>query len=108
MTANYVEAVSAPASVVSATVEVAVPTIADAEIDAVAVDVSGGSTFQPVVGDAVIAIPLEALPTSAILCGAWVSGTDEVTISFAAKEGGSGVTGANRDFKFLYLDLTKP
>ena len=63
-------------------------------------------TFAPAVGDMVIAIPLEALPTSAILCGAYVSNTDEVTVSFAAKEGGAGVTGANKNFKFLLIDLT--
>lgn len=90
----------------SSTVAVAVPTIADAEIDEVAVDVSSAFTIQPTVGDAVIALPSEALPTSAILCGAWVSATDQITVSFAAKEGGSGVTGANKNFTFLVLDLT--
>lgn len=90
---------------VSGTIAVAVPTIADAEIDEVAVDISA-MTFAAAVGDAVIAIPLEALMTSAILCGAWVSATDQVTVSFAAKEGGAGVTGANKNFKFLILDLT--
>lgn len=105
---NYVQAATSPLFAVSASVTVAVPTIADAEIDEVAVDVSGGSTWQPKVGDAVIAIPLEALPTSAILCGAYVSDTDTVTVSFAAKEGGSGVTGANKAFKFLYVDCTTP
>ena len=87
-------------------VAVAVPTIADAEIDEVAVDVSSAFTFQPAVGDSVIAIPQEALPTDCILCGAYVSATDTITVSFAAKEGGSGVTGANKNFKFLVLDLT--
>lgn len=106
MTANYVEAVSTAHLIVTDAIDVAVPTIADAEIDEVAVDVAAASTFQPKVGDAVVAIPLAALPTSAILCGAHVSDTDEVTVSFAAKEGGSGVTGANVSFKFAYLDLT--
>lgn len=90
----------------SANVTVAVPTIADAEIDEVAVDVSAAFTMQPAVGDVVVAIPTEALPTDAILCGAYVNATDTVTVSFAAKEGGSGVTGANKTFKFLVIDLT--
>lgn len=90
----------------SSAVAVAVPTIADAEIDEVAVDVSSAFTMQPAVGDAVIAIPQEALPTSAVLCGAHVTATDEITVSFAALEGGSGVTGANKNFKFLVIDLT--
>lgn len=89
-----------------ANVTVAVPDIADAEIDEVAVDVASAFSMAPAVGDAVIAIPTEALPTSCILCGARVSGTDTITVSFAAKEGGSGVTGANKTFKFLVFDLT--
>ena len=89
----------------SGNIAVAVPDIADAEIDEVAVDVSA-LDFAPAIGDAVIAIPAEALMTSAILCGAYVSGDNQVTVSFAAKEGGAGVTGANKNFKFLFLDLT--
>lgn len=91
----------------SDTIEVTVPTIADAEIDEVAVDVSGANIgFALAVGDAVVAVPMEALMTSAIVCGAYVSGVDEITVSFAAKEGGSGVTGAGRDFRFLCFDCT--
>lgn len=90
----------------SAVVAVAVPTIADAETDEVAVDVAAALTMQPAVGDVVIAIPQEALPTSAILNGAYVSATDTVTVSFGTKEGGAGVTGANKNFKFLVIDLT--
>ncbi len=104
--AEYPQQVSSVATYLSDTIAVAVPTIADAEIDEVAVDVSGGSVWQPKVGDAVVAIPMEALPTSAIVCGAYVSDTDEVTVSFAAKEGGTGVTGANKNFRFLYFDGT--
>lgn len=103
---SFVEMATTPLTVVSSAIDVAVPTIADAEIDEVAVDVAAASTFVPKVGDAVIAIPLAALPTSAILCGAYVSAADTVTVSFAAKEGGSGVTGANVSFKFMYIDLT--
>lgn len=85
---------------------VAVPTIATGEVDEVAVDVSGAFAIQPALGDAVIAIPMEALPTDCILLGAWVSATDTITVSFGAKEGGGGVTGANRNFRFFVLDLT--
>lgn len=104
--AEYVQSASAVFGVLTETIAVAVPTIADAEIDEVAVDVSAASSFQPKVGDVVVAVPLEDLPTSAVLCGAYVSDTDEVTVSFAAKEGGSGVTGANKNFRFLYFDCT--
>lgn len=91
---------------VSGTVAVAVPTIADAEADVVAVDLASALTFAPAVGDVVIAIPLEALPTDCLLNGAYVSATDTVSVSFGTKEGGSGVTGANKNFKFVFIDLT--
>lgn len=100
------EMATTPFMELSAALDVAVPTIADAEIDEVAVDVSGAFDTVLAVGDAVIAIPQAALMTSAILCGAYVSDADEVTVSFAAKEGGAGVTGANVSFKFLAVDFT--
>ena len=87
-------------------VAVAVPTIADAETDVVAVDVSGAFSMQPAVGDAVIAIPAEALPTDCLLAGAYVTATDTISVTFTTKEGGSGVTGANKNFYFLVIDLT--
>jgi hypothetical protein len=91
----------------SDSIDVTVPTIADAEIDEVAVDVSSANIgFTLAVGDGVVAVPMVDLPTSAILCGAYVSDTDEITVSFAAKEGGSGVTGAAKAFRFLCFDLT--
>jgi hypothetical protein len=89
-----------------AVVAVTVPTIADPETDSVAVDVSSAFSMQPAVGDAVIAIPMEALPTDCLLLGAYVTATDEITVTFSAKEGGSGVTGAAKNFKFLVIDLT--
>lgn len=103
---EYVHAATSPFMVQSAAIDVAVPTMADGESDEVAVDVSAGSVFQPKVGDAVIAVPQAALPTSAVFCGARVTATDEVTVSFTTLEGGAGVTGANVSFKFLYFDLT--
>lgn len=100
------EAVAIKGIYLSATVAVAVPTIADAETDEVAVDVSGAFTMQPAVGDAVIAIPQEALPTSCIQGAARVTATDQITVGFTTLEGGSGVTGANKNFKFLVVDVT--
>lgn len=92
----------------SGTIAVAVPTIANdaaENVDSVAVDVSA-MTFAPAVGDAVIAIPQEALPTDCLQCGAYVTATDQVTVTFGSKEGGGGVTGANKNYKFLFIDLT--
>jgi hypothetical protein len=100
------EMATTPFMELSAAINVTVPDIADAEIDEVAVDVSSAFGTVLAVGDAVIAIPQEALMTSAILCGAYVSDADEITVSFAAKEGGSGVTGAAKSFKFLAVDFT--
>lgn len=89
----------------SGTVVVAVPTIADTKVDEVAVDVSA-MTFACAVGDAVLAQPLEALPTDCVYLGARVTAADQVTVSFGTKEGGGGVTGANKNFTFLFHDLT--
>lgn len=90
----------------SPTIVVAVPTIADGKSDEVEHTIGAGMTFSPAVGDAVIAIPTAALPTDCLLNGAYVSDTDKVKLSFGTKEGGAGVTGANVNFKFLFLDLT--
>lgn len=92
-----------------ANVVVAVPTIADNAAengDSVDVDVSAAFSMAPAVGDAVIAIPQEALPTDCLLCGAYVTATDTITVTFMSKEGGGGVTGATKNFKFLVIDLT--
>ena len=102
--AEFVQAATAPSCWLSDTVAVTVPSITDPDCAKVDVDVSGGSAFQPKVGDAVIAIPLEALPTACRLSGAWVNATDQVQITFSS-EGGS-VTGAAKNFKFLYFDTT--
>ena len=90
---------------VSATIAVAVPTIADAKNDVVLVDVAA-MAFAPAVGDIVFAVPLVALPTDCLLLSAYVSATDTVSVTFGTKEGGAGVTGANKDFKFIFWDLT--
>jgi len=93
-----------PAVYVSDTVAVTVPSITDPDCAKVDVDVSAGHDFVAAVGDAVIAIPLEALPTACRLGGAQLIATDSVQITFSS-EGGS-VTGAAKNFKFLIFDLT--
>lgn len=92
-----------------AAVVVAVPSIANdaaENVDSVAVDVSAAFSIQPAVGDAVIAIPTEALPTDCLLLSAYVTATDQITVTFGSKEAGAGVTGANKNFNFLVVDLT--
>lgn len=92
-----------------AVIAVAVPSIANdvaENLDSVAVDVSAAFSIQPAVGDAVIAIPMAALPTDCLLCGAYVTATDTITVTFGSKEAGAGVTGANVNFNFLIFDLT--
>lgn len=87
----------------SGTIVVAVPNITDPDCAKVDVDISA-LTFAAAVGDAVIARPSEALPTNCRLGGAWVSATDQITITFSSE--GGNVTGANKNFKFLIFDLT--
>lgn len=97
------ESAAIKAIVYSGTIAVTVPSITDPDI--AKVDVSTSSlTFAAAVGDVVIAIPLEALPTNCRLQGAWVNATDQVQITFGS-EGGS-VTGAAKNFGFLFIDLT--
>lgn len=98
------EAANVKGFYLSNTVAVAVPSITDPDIARVQVDVSAALTMQPAVGDAVIAIPQEALPTAARLQGAWVYQTDGVEITFGSE--GGNVTGGNKNFKFLVIDLT--
>lgn len=95
--------VGCPAAYVSATIAVTVPSITDPDIAKVDVSVSA-MDFQPAVGDAVIPIPLEALPTNCRLQGAWVNATDQIQIVFGSE--GGNVTGAAKNFKFLVFDCT--
>ena len=84
---------------------VAVPTIADADTGEVATNVATSSApFAPAVGDAVIAIPLAALPTDCTLTGAWVSAANVVTTGYSAQNG--AVTGANVNFRFIFFDAS--
>lgn len=87
----------------SGVLAVAVPSITDPDIASVAVDVSA-MAFVPAVGDRVQAIPQEALPTNCRLQNAYVSATDTVTVVFGSE--GGNVTGANKNFKFVFDDLT--
>ena len=89
--------------VLSGAIAVSVPSITDPDIAKVDVDVSS-LTFAPAVGDAVIAIPAEALPANARLQGAWVSAIDQVQITFGSE--GGNVVGAAKNFTFLFIDLT--
>lgn len=95
---------------ISSTVAVSVPAISGTAVlpaDSVVVSVASAfGDFQPAVGDEVRAIPLEALESDCLLIGAYVVGTDSIEVTFAAKEGGDGVTNANKNFKFLVRDLT--
>lgn len=88
---------------VSGTVVVAVPSITDPDIAKVDADTSA-MTFACAVGDGVLAIPLEALPTNCRLQGAWVTAADTVQVVFGSE--GGNVTGANKNFKFVFFDLT--
>jgi hypothetical protein len=87
----------------TSTLAVAVPSITDPDIAKVDVDTSA-LTFQAVVGDLVLVVPTEALPSNARLQGAWVSSTDTVQITFGSE--GGNVTGASKDVKFVFFDLT--
>lgn len=88
-----------------ANVSVTIPSYAADTCDSVSVDVSAAFSIQPAVGDAVIAIPQEALPSNCVVTNAYVTATDTITVTFASAEGAS-VTGAAKNFKFLVIDLT--
>ena len=81
---------------------VAVPSITDPDI--AKVDVTVTADFGLAVGDAVIAVPLEALPTNCRLLSAHVVSSATVQVVFGSE--GGNVTGANKEFSFLVFDLT--
>lgn len=88
----------------SGTIAVTVPSIGTAGLGGtVAVSVSA-LTFACAVGDQVIVTPIEALPTNCYMTGAYVTATDTVTVNFQAI--GGTVTGAAKNFNFLFYDLT--
>ncbi len=91
-------------------IAVAVPAISGTAVlpsDSAVTDISADPlTFAAAVGDAVVAIPQEALEADCLLCNAYVVGADSIEVVFAAKEGGDGVSSANKNFKFLIIDLT--
>lgn len=100
---SYPMQVGGLAASLSATIAVTVPSITDPDCAKVDVSISA-MDFQPTVGDAVIAVPLEALPTNCRLGGAWVNATDQVQITFSSE--GGNVVGAAKNFKFLIIDCT--
>lgn len=87
-----------------ANVAVTVPAITDPDIAKVDVDVSAAFSMQPAVGDAVIAIPAEAMEANARILNAYVTNTDQITVVFGSE--GGNVTGGSKNFKFLVVDLT--
>jgi len=87
----------------SGIIAVTVPSITDPDIAKVDVSLAA-LTFAAAVGDAVIVVPLEALPTNCRLQGAWVSATDTVQVTFGSE--GGNVTGAAKNMGFLIWDLT--
>ena len=89
-----------------ANVAVAVPSITDPDIAKVDVNVASAFTVSVAVGDAVIAIPQEALPTNARLQGAWITATDSIQVTFGSE--GGNVVGANKNFTFLLIKLGTP
>lgn len=82
---------------------VAVPSITDPDSASVDVDVSAFAV-SVAVGDLVIAVPTEALPTNCKLGAAWVSATDTVQINFTSV--GGNVTGATKAFKIAVIKVT--
>lgn len=89
----------------SAVVAVAVPSITDPDIAKVDVDISAALTAVSAVGDVVLALPQEALPTNARQQGSGtIIAADSVQLVFGSE--GGNVTGANKNYKFLIIDLT--
>lgn len=87
-----------------ANVAVTVPAIIDHDIAKVDVNVASAFSMQPAVGDAVIAIPQEAMETNARILGCYVTATDQITVVFGSE--GGNVAGGAKNFKFLVMDLT--
>lgn len=100
------EASSVKGIYLTGVIAVTTPSVAAAGLIAkVDVDISADPlAFVAAVGDAVIAIPQEALPTNSRLQNAWVTATDSVQVVFGAET--AAVTGAAKNFKFLLIDLT--
>lgn len=87
----------------SGVIAVAVPAIVDPDIASVDVDVSA-MTMTPAVGDAVRAIPQEAMEATARVLNAYVTAANTVRVVFGSL--GGNVVGGNKNFKFLVRDLT--
>lgn len=87
-----------------ANVAVTVPAITDPDIAKVDVNVASAFSMQPAVGDAVIAIPQEAMEANARILNCYVTATDHITVVFGSE--GGNVTGGSKNFKFLVIDLT--
>jgi len=93
-----------PCQELSSTVAVTVPAITDPDIASVDVDISSALTMVSAVGDAVLAIPQEAMETNCRIQNAYVINADSVRVVFGSL--GGNVTGGAKNFKFLVTDLT--
>jgi phytoene dehydrogenase-like protein len=94
----------ASATELSSAISVTVPAITDPDIAKVDVDVSEVFVLAPAVGDAVIAIPQEAMETNARIQNAYVIDANSIRVVFGSE--GGNVTGGAKSFKFLLIDLT--
>ena len=87
-----------------ANVAVTVPAITDPDIAKVDINVATAFSMAPAVGDAVIAMPQEAMEANARILGCYVTATDQITLVFGSE--GGNVTGGAKNFKFLVVDVT--
>lgn len=84
---------------------VTVPAITDHDIAKVDIDSEESFiAYNTAPGDAVIAIPTEAMETNARILSCYVSEDDQITLVFGSE--GGNVTGGAKNFKFLAFDLT--
>jgi len=105
MATAYQHASTGPRWSTTNTVSVTVPSITDPDIAKVDVDISSaGLDFTGTIGDAVICVPLVALPTNCRLQGAQFTAASTVQVTFGSE--GGNVVGAAKNCVFLCADLT--
>jgi hypothetical protein len=90
------------AQYISPSTAVVVPSITDPDIASVATTVT--MDFACALGDFVVACPLEALPTNCKFQNAYVTAANTVTLVFGSE--GGNVTGASKNFRFYFHDLS--
>jgi len=89
--------------VYSRSVSVSVPSITDPDSASVDVDVSAFA-ISVAVGDQVLVTPSAALPTNALLSGAYVVSTDTVRVVYTSV--GGNVTGSAVNHKITVIKVT--